>query len=272
MTHSFTKRRYAVIGNPVRHSLSPWIHKRFARATQRDIVYASYAPPLDGFAQFASSFFAGGGCGLNITIPFKEDALNFADSPSNLSRQANAANVLAAGDDVIRAYNTDGAGLICDIVGRWATPIHRRNVLLAGAGGAARAVAHALCKQQPALLCITNRSAEKGKALALAVDGEYRPFADCKTGFDIIINATASGLTEEAPPLTSSVFDGASLAYDLSYGKAAEPFMALAKNATIVCDGLGMLVEQAALSFALWEGIRPQTAGIIRELRKHHTG
>ena len=259
-------RRYAVIGNPVRHSLSPWLHRHFARTLQYDTVYAAYAPPVDGFGKFAQSFFAAGGCGLNITTPFKKDALDFADIKSDFSKRVKAANVLALGKDGICAYNTDGAGLIADITGRCETAIGNSKVLLVGAGGGARAAAHALAGQKPALLCITNRSPDKGVDLAASVGGEYRPFAECTAGFGIIINATACGLAGEAPPLPQSVFSGATLAYDMSYGKAAKPFMNLARQAKTVFDGLGMLVEQAALSYALWETARPQTKKIIREL------
>ena len=132
-------RRYAVVGNPVRHSLSPWLHRCFARALQYDTVYAAYAPPADGLGKFAESFFAAGGCGLNITTPFKKDALDFADIKSDFSKRVKAANVLAHGKDGVCAYNTDGAGLIADITGRCETAVCNSKVLLAGAGGGARA-------------------------------------------------------------------------------------------------------------------------------------
>ncbi|MDM5147222.1 shikimate dehydrogenase [Candidatus Persebacteraceae bacterium Df01] len=266
-------RRYAVVGHPVRHSKSPWIHAHFAECTQRDIVYAAYAPPLSGFDEFARNFFAAGGCGLNITVPFKQEALAFASSASAFSKRAQAANVLAARNSGIVAYNTDGAGLVRDITHNLRVAIADKRLLLIGAGGAARAVALALAEKNPANLCIAARNTKRAVALAETV-GEHSTIsvrgialADCDEPFDIVINATSAALSGEKLPLSSAVFAGAELAYDLSYGKAAKTFLRVANQAICCVDGAGMLAEQAAFSFAIWEGVMPMTADVIRQVK-----
>lgn len=255
------KRRYAVIGSPVRHSRSPWLHGYFARLTQRAIVYAAYEP-RGGFADCAAAFFAAGGCGLNITLPYKAEALAFADSASAFARQVGAANVLArAADGGIKAYNTDGGGLLRDLQGL-TDGVSGKTILLLGAGGAARAAAYALAAAAPAELRLYNRTPQRAQALAEGCGGVA--VAQPEAGADIIIHATSAGHGDYAP-YPAALFSTAQLAYDLSYGAAAQPFIRQAKEAGAqkTADGSGMLAWQAALSFALWEGVMPTVGGVL---------
>ena len=257
--------RYAVVGAPVRHSLSPWIHSHFARQTQRDIGYAAFAP--DDFAAFARDFFASGGRGLNITAPFKKDALEFAARASAFSHRAAAANVLAADENgAVAAYNTDGAGLIKDLTGNCGLSLAGLRVLIAGAGGAARAAALSLA-ERGANIVVAARRADAAASLAKLAGGEAATLQECGGGYDAVINATAGG---DESPLPSSAFVGARLAYDLNYGRAAAAFLRSASGAEQRADGGGMLVEQAALSFAVWEGALPSTSPLTRILRERH--
>lgn len=264
-------RRYAVIGNPVQHSRSPWLHHYFARRTQRRLVYAAYRPAA-AFADCAAAFFSGGGNGLNITLPYKADALAFADNSSAFARNANAANVLKrARDGSISAYNTDGSALLCDLRDLSGDP-RDKTILLLGAGGAARAAALALAGSKPQLLQIYNRTASRADQLARQLAPHCRAAA-VKTppaGADLIINATAAGHSDTPALYPESVFNGCPLVYDLSYGAAAQPFLtqAAAAGAHRTADGTGMLVRQAALSFALWEGVMPSVRTAIAELRR----
>lgn len=276
-------RRYAVVGSPVRHSRSPWLHGFFARRTQRDILYAALQP-RDTFAACCGEFFGGGGSGLNITLPYKADALEFAESASAFARRCGAANVLKReADGGIRAYNTDGSGLLRDLQQQGGDPAGK-NVLLLGAGGAARAAAHALADAAPARLWICNRTAARAEQLAAACGGCARAVsleeaaADAHGGAHLVINATSAGHGGNGNngnegggdiALPPRIFGGAALAYDLSYGAAAQPFLraAAAGGASRAADGMGMLVWQAALSFAIWEGVLPPAQAAIRQLR-----
>ena len=261
-------RTYAVFGFPVRHSLSPWIHAYFARIFQRRIVYSAHAPQPGQFAAAARDFFAAGGRGLNITAPFKKDGLLFAARASAFARRAGAANVLSAAADGISAHNTDGAGLIKDITQNWGISVSGKKVLIAGAGGAARAAALALAGQD-AKITVAARRLEAAAELAKTADGaalelaklaEYG--AEYGGKYDIILNTVPGGA-----PLPAEIFTGAELAYDLNYGAAAASFLRTAAAAKQRADGGGMLVEQAALSFAIWEGAMPSTKRLINYLR-----
>jgi shikimate dehydrogenase len=272
--------RYAVIGNPIAHSKSPQIHAAFARQTGQDIEYTRLPAPPDGFRRTVENFRAAGGRGANVTVPFKLEAFDLADEVSQRAKDAQAANFLNFDGGRIRADNTDGAGLIRDITGNLGFSIAGQRVLLMGAGGAARGALQPLLAQQPAILTIANRTVER--ALQLAEVYRYHPSAassvlsglryDELTGhhFDLLINATSSSLQGELPPLPAGVFADASLAYDLMYGKGLTPFLAFAQcqGAARLADGLGMLVEQAAESFFLWRGVRPETRTVIELLRK----
>ena len=271
--------RYAVIGNPIAHSKSPQIHAAFARQTGQDIEYTRLLAPPDGFRVTLETFRAAGARGANVTVPFKLEAFDLADEVSQRAKDAQAANFLNFDGGRVRADNTDGAGFIRDVTRNLGISMDGRRVLLMGAGGAAMGVLQPLLAQPPAILTIANRTVEK--ALRLAEAFRYHPSAassvlsglryDELAGhhFDVVINATSSSLHGELPPLPAGVFAAGSLAYDMMYGKGLTPFLAFARSqgAARLADGLGMLVEQAAESFFLWRGVRPETIPVIELLR-----
>ncbi|MDR0736924.1 MAG: shikimate dehydrogenase [Zoogloeaceae bacterium] len=274
--------RYAVFGNPVAHSKSPRIHAAFARATGENLCYESRLAPLDGFVEAVRQFILEGeGCakGANVTVPFKEDAFRLADELTPRARAAGAVNTLCFHEGRIWGDNTDGAGLARDIAGNLAFFAADRRILLLGAGGAARGVVESLLALSPAALVIANRGTDKAKALAAAfAGGALAPrgmglaaLAE-EPAFDLVINATSASLAGEALPLPAGIFAAGSLAYDLMYDKGETPFLAQAREdgAARLADGLGMLVEQAAESFFLWRGKRPEAAvraALMRQLR-----
>lgn len=270
--------RYAVIGNPVSHSKSPLIHAAFARDTGEDLVYEALLAPMDGFAVTVRQFMAEGGRGANVTVPFKQEAYRLASRRSARAEAAKAANLLAFDGEEIFADNTDGVGLVTDLQINLGFGISARRVLLLGAGGAARGCLLPLLSAGPAALVVANRHPEKASqlaaefaALTCGVPLEGRGF-DALAGerFDLIINATAASLSDEAPRLPPGVYGEGSLAYDMMYGKGETPFLreARAGGAARVADGLGMLLEQAAESFLIWRGVRPATARLLAELRE----
>ena len=270
--------RYAVIGNPVAHSKSPQIHAAFARQTGEDIEYSRLLAPLDGFRGAADKFRNEGGRGLNVTLPFKLEAAALASSLTERARQAGAANFLRFDGGEIAADNTDGAGLLRDLTHNLGFDPAGARILIAGAGGAARGALLPLLKAGPALLAIFNRTPERARELELAFApgaGKTRlvsgGFADVdQQRFDLVINATSAGIAGGFPALPEHVFGAASLAYDMMYGRGDTPFMtyALRHGAAHAADGLGMLVEQAAESFFLWRGVRPETADVLGMLRR----
>jgi shikimate dehydrogenase len=265
--------RYAVFGNPIAHSKSPVIHAAFARQTGQDIVYEARLAPLDGFVAAVEAFRAEGGKGANVTVPFKVEAFHYAKEHTERARLAQAVNTLKFDDGRVLGDNTDGVGLVRDITVNLAQPLRGRRVLLLGAGGAARGVLLPLLREEPAGLFIANRTMDKAVELAR----QFSPFGPVEGGgydalsgriFDVVINATSSGLSDALPPLPETVFALEALAYEMMYGKTT-PFMAFAKaRGARVADGLGMLVEQAAESFFWWRGVRPQTAPVIASLRQ----
>lgn len=264
--------QYAVIGNPVAHSQSPRIHAEFARQTMQDMSYQLLLAPLDAFVASAGAFRARGGRGLNVTLPFKGEAFRFATTCSERARAAQAVNTLKFDGDAIFGDNTDGAGLVNDLTRNLVRTIAGRRVLLLGAGGAARGVIGPLLEQQPARLALANRTSEKAQLLAQSFRGAieaggYPGLAGRQ--FDLIINATSASLSDALPPLPHGVFAHGALAYDMMYGKGDTPFLAFARSegAATLADGLGMLVEQAAESFFIWRGLRPDTAPVLRLLR-----
>lgn len=271
--------RYAVIGNPIAHSKSPQIHAAFARQTGQDIEYTRLLVPPDGFRGAVESFRAAGGSGANVTVPFKLEAFDLADEASQRAKDAQAANILTFEGGRMRADNTDGAGLTRDITGNLGFSMAGRRVLLMGAGGAARGALQPLLAQRPAILAIANRTVEKALQLAEAFRDHPSAASSVLSGlryaelaghhFDLVINATSSSLQGELPPLPPGVFAGDSLAYDMMYGKGMTPFLAFARSqgAVRIADGLGMLVEQAAESFFLWRGVRPETRAVIELLQ-----
>ena len=270
---------YAVIGNPIAHSKSPEIHAAFARATSHDIVYKRIFCELGQFAETVRAFQAEGGKGLNVTVPFKHEAFEFATRTSERAREAGAVNVLkfggaARGAEVL-GDNTDGVGLTRDITVNLGRELRGKSILLLGAGGASFGVVGPLLDEVPRTMVIANRTLSKAEALAQRFAARYGPCAlsacgyDALSGsaFDVVINATSAGLSGGMPALPEAIFAPGALAYDMVYDKAT-PFMqyAQARGAT-VADGLGMLVEQAAESFLIWRGVRPATAPVMAALR-----
>jgi len=271
--------RYAVVGNPVAHSKSPQIHAEFARQSGKDMVYEKLPAPLDAFRETVEIFRQAGGKGLNVTVPFKEQAFHYANELTPRALDAEAVNTLKFEDGRIVGDNTDGAGLVNDITRNLAFSIQGKRVLLMGAGGAARGVMLPLLEQAPAQLVLANRTLEKAEALVMSCQKKTgrgiavhslsaSPYANLEGTFDLIINATAASLKGELPPLPDNLFNPGTLAYDMMYG-AETPFMAWARahGAAQISDGLGMLVEQAAESFLLWHHVRPDTAPVIAMLR-----
>ncbi len=272
-----TVDRYAVLGNPVAHSRSPFIQAEFARQTGQALAYERVLCPLDGFAQAVRAFAAAGGRGCNVTVPFKFAARQLAMRCSERAALAGAANLLRFDDAGWFADNTDGIGLVRDIELGAQVSLAGRRVLLVGAGGAAAGVLGPLLAARPAALVLANRTPDKAHALvaghaawarahgvalgaaALDAPGE---------AFDVVLNASASSLRGLAAPVPASVLRPGTLAIDLMYGAPAEPFLAWARAAGAVArDGLGMLVEQAAEAFFVWRGVRPQATPVLRALR-----
>ena len=268
---------YCVMGNPVEHSRSPWIHSRFAALTGESLQYTRQLVPLDGFAQAVRAFAQAGGRGCNVTVPFKLEAAQCATTCSERVQLAAAANTLVFHDGAIHADNTDGLGLVADIQRNAGVPLAGCDVLLVGAGGAAAGVLGPLLHEGPRSVAVVNRTAARAQALVQA----HTPLATLQKtellaldmqalerDFDIIINATASSLAGAGVPVPAHVLRPGSLAYDMMYGAAAQPFLDWAtRHGAQPRDGLGMLVEQAAEAFALWRGVRPPSAQVLAELR-----
>jgi shikimate dehydrogenase len=268
--------RYAVIGNPVEHSLSPRIHAAFARASGQDLIYERIRAPLDGFRAAVLAFRDGGGQGLNVTLPFKQEAWQLADSHSDYARSAAAVNTLAFGKERISGHNTDGVGLTRDLKDNLGCPVRGRRVLVMGAGGAVYGVMEALLREEPGALVVANRTPDKAKAV-VAHFGELHRLAAggvsaraypalAGTRFDLVINATSTGLTDAMPPLPRELFEPGALAYEMVYGRQTVFMKFAAECGARAADGLGMLVEQAAESFFIWRGVRPDTRPVIEML------
>ena len=266
--------RYAVIGNPISHSLSPFIHRRFAEETGEAITYEALAAPLDGFRACVERFFgAEGGRGANVTLPFKVEAFELAHPATERARLAGAANWLMRDGDRIRADNTDGAGLVRDLERNAGVHLHGTRVLLLGAGGAARGVIAPLLVAGVARVTLANRTAARAEDLArhFAPLGEVRACdlqSIPESRYDLVVNATSTSTHGEALVLPAWLLGPGVLAYDMAYGEKAQGFVASARaSGARACDGLGMLVEQAAESFELWRGVRPLTGPVLAELR-----
>ncbi|MEP6996086.1 MAG: shikimate dehydrogenase [Betaproteobacteria bacterium] len=268
--------RYAVIGNPVAHSKSPLIHEAFAGATGQCMRYERLLAPVDDFAATVQRFAEANGLGLNVTIPFKLEAFALAREHSVRAQAALACNTLAWRADHWFADNTDGAGLVRDLVHNLAETIADRNLLVLGAGGAARGIVGALLAERPRQLVIANRTHAKAEALAARFERNGPLSAqtlDSLSGrqFDIVINATSLGLGTSVPAgrWPRRLFAAQALAYDLVYADRTTAFLhwARGEGAQRTADGLGMLIEQAVESFYLWRGVRPDTAPVFRLLR-----
>jgi shikimate dehydrogenase len=270
--------RYAVVGNPVAHSKSPFIHAEFARQTVQDVSYGRILAPLDRFPETVHDFRAQGGKGLNVTLPFKPEAFALAQERSERANDAGAANVLKFEGSTIFGDNTDGVGLVRDISHNLSFEIAGCALLVMGAGGAAQGTLGPLLRARPRLLIVANRTLEKAERLvaqfaatAAAVESElsassYAALAGRQ--FDLVVNATSASLKDTVPDLPDAIFARDALAYDMMYGKST-PFLELAigQGAGSAVDGIGMLVEQAAESFLLWRGVRPDTQPVIEALK-----
>ena len=272
---------YYVIGNPVAHSRSPHIHARFAALTGQTLSYERLLVPVDGLADALAQLQRHGARGCNITVPFKRQAFEQAQRHSDRAQLAQAANTLCFEDGGLFADNTDGAGLLRDIEHNAGVALAGRDVLLIGAGGAAAGVLAPLLAAGPRRLVVANRTLAHAQAL-VAQHQAHPTLRDMlqKTellahslqgfaaDFDVIINASASSLAGAEVPVPASVLKPGALAYDMMYGPAAAPFMRWAHaHGAVARDGLGMLVEQAAESFALWRGVRPPSSTVLQELR-----
>ncbi|MEZ5554328.1 shikimate dehydrogenase [Haliea sp.] len=267
--------KYAVFGNPIKHSKSPAIHAAFAEQCGQHLHYRAVRVELDDFARSARCFFASGGKGLNVTVPFKQEACAFADTLTARARRAGAVNTLSLGaDGTIAGDTTDGIGLVRDMVANLGWQLQGRRVAIIGAGGAVRGVLEPLLSERPAALLIANRTAARAEELAEA----FASLGPVRGGglellegleVDVLINATSAGLSGEMPALPEIQLTVRSCCYDMLYGAEPTPFMrwAAQNTAWAVADGLGMLVEQAAESFYRWRQVRPATQPVIARMR-----
>ncbi len=271
---------YCVFGHPIEHSKSPWIHARFAQLTGQALAYRKILAPIDGFATSLQTFQAQGGKGCNVTLPFKTEAAALATRCSPRVSLAQACNTLKFDGQEILGDNTDGLGLVNDLVHNASCNLQGKSLLLIGAGGAAAGVLGPLLCEKPRCIVVVNRTLDKAvrmvnrhAALALAEGVDCQAF-DLQheilhsQAFDVVINASSSSLHQGELPVPSSVLSRHGMACDLMYGPASQRFMDWASShGAEPRDGLGMLVEQAAESFQLWRGVRPPTAPVLAELR-----
>lgn len=272
--------RYAVMGNPIAHSKSPKIHALFARQTQQQLSYEALLVPLDGFAAAVAEFRASGGKGLNITVPFKQEAWALQSEQTRRAQRAGAVNTLCFRDDgSVFADTTDGVGLVRDLTRNHGIEIANKRTLILGAGGAVRGVLEPILAERPATVVIANRTASKAHELA-RLFGDLGSISGCGfeelagQEFDVVINGTAASLEGEVLPLPDDLLASNACCYDMMYGAKPTPFQlwATAHGAAHSLDGLGMLVEQAAESFTIWRGVRPETAAVIVALRHSLAG
>lgn len=271
--------KYAVIGNPIAHSKSPLIHEAFAKQTNQDISYERILAPLNGFETTVRDLISQGYKGANVTVPFKPEAYSVSYSLSEYAKAAGAVNTLIFDANRIIGDNTDGIGLVNDLQHNLHTKLDDKRILLLGAGGAARGAVLSLLLANPAEIVIANRNTSKAQEIVSEIcksqvlKNTSIPFGatsyESLNGqvFDIVINATSTGLTDTALPIPNTIFAKNCLAYDMMYGRET-PFMKQArKNGANVSDGLGMLVEQAAYSFFLWRHVNPETQSVIQQIR-----
>jgi shikimate dehydrogenase len=270
--------RYGVMGNPVAHSKSPWIHARFAQLTGQTLTYEALLVPLDGFATAVQGLRAAGGRGCNVTVPFKFEAAVWPGLHlSERAALAGACNTLCFDGETIFGDNTDGVGLVRDITVNAGVPLAGRRILLVGAGGAGAGVLGPLLQAGPAALTIANRSPDKAYALAARHADLAQRYGVAMSAcgldgvgaaYDIVINASASSLTGQAVPIAPTALRAGTLTCDLMYGPGAQAFLDWARqHGAQARDGLGMLVEQAAESFAIWRGVMPPAGQVLSELR-----
>lgn len=268
------KALYAVIGSPIKHSKSPWIHQQFAEITGQPVEYTAVLGDEQDFAGSVDAFRAQGGMGLNVTVPFKQEAFDYASEFSERAQRAGAVNTLVFRDDgSVYAENTDGIGIVRDITLNHQVPLAKQRVLILGAGGAVRGILEPLLNEGPSEVVIANRTVSKAEQLAedfsdlgkVTASG----FSDVTGAFDVIINGTSASLAGELPPVPDSIVQPTTVCYDMMYGAEATVFNRWAEQlgAAKTIDGLGMLVEQAAESFYIWRGVRPDTSSVLSALR-----
>jgi shikimate dehydrogenase len=276
--------KYAVIGNPVEHSKSPLIHQAFAKQTRQDISYERILAPLDGFEATIHELIKQGYKGVNVTVPFKFDALKFVSqngAVNPLADKARAVNTITFNaNSTVVGDNTDGIGLVNDITHNLKFDISHKKVLLLGSGGAAFGILQPLVGANPSLIVISNRTFSKAEEAAKIIAGlidtsqgtticqakQFDALGDIE--FDLVINSTSTGLTDTALPIPNTIFSKNCLAYDMMYGRET-PFMQQASaTGAQVADGLGMLVEQAAEAFYVWRGVRPETQSVMQQIRQ----
>ena len=265
---------YAVMGNPITHSKSPQIHTLFASQTRQNIRYRAIQVDPGGFEQAVGNFFASGGKGLNITVPFKQEAWQLANNLSERAQLAGAVNTLKPLPEGLYGDNTDGIGLVRDLTQNLGITLNAKKLLLVGAGGAARGVIAPLLEQQPKLLTIVNRTMDRAHELVQHFSSkgnvDARSFIALQSGqFDVVINATSASLQGDLPPLPASTITQSEIVYDMMYGSEPTLFLQWAQQhgASKISDGLGMLVEQAAESFLIWRDVKPDTAPVIKKIR-----
>jgi len=271
------KKHFAVIGNPIHHSLSPQIHAAFAKETGLHIDYEAVLSPLDQFKHTVQTLITKKLSGANVTLPFKKEAYQLAGSHSNYARIAEAVNTLEFKEDEIIGHNTDGIGLVKDLEQNVKINLTHKKILLIGAGGAAEGVVYSILEKKPTELTLTNRTIEKSNVIQNKMDVHAKSF-DVSLNvieiaklphqyFDVIINATSSSLSDDDLHIDNKVFHENSLAYDMMYGKETAFIKQAKLQASKISDGVGMLVEQAAEAFYIWHHIKPETKSVIESLR-----
>jgi shikimate dehydrogenase len=271
------KKHFAVIGNPIHHSLSPQIHSTFAKEAGLNIDYEAVLSPLDEFKNTIHKLITQKLSGANVTLPFKKEAYELASQHSNHAKIAEAVNTLEFKDDQIIGHNTDGIGLVRDLEQNLNVDLKRKKILLIGAGGAAEGVIYSILEKNPSALTLTNRTIEKTNVIKNKMDVHAKSF-DVNLNvneiaklphqyFDIIINATSASLNNAELGIDHKVFHEASLAYEMMYGKETSFIREAQSQGSKTSDGLGMLVEQAAEAFFIWHHIKPKTKSLIESLR-----
>ena len=271
------KKHFAVIGNPIHHSLSPQIHAAFAKENGLDIDYESVLSPLDQFKNTMHQLIQQKFTGANVTLPFKKEAYQLATTHSGHARIAEAVNTLEFKEDEIIGHNTDGIGLVRDLEQNLDIHLKNKKILLIGAGGAAEGVIYSMLEKKPSELTLTNRTIEKSNVIQNKMDVHAKSFnvnlnvteiTKCPHQyFDVIINATSASLINAELHMDPKVFHEGCLAYDMMYGKETSYIREAISQGSKTSDGLGMLVEQAAEAFFIWHHIKPQTKSVIASLR-----
>jgi shikimate dehydrogenase len=273
------KKHFAVIGNPIHHSLSPQIHSAFAKETGLHIDYEAILSPLDEFKNTIHKLIAQKLSGVNVTLPFKKEAYELASKHSNHAKIAQAVNTFEFKDDLIIGHNTDGIGLVRDLEQNSNVDLKRKKILLIGAGGAAEGVIYSMLEKKPSELILTNRTIEKTNVIKNKMDMHAKSFNVNLNVieitklphqyFDLIINATSASLSNAELHMDPKVFHEGSLAYEMMYGKETSFIREAQSQGSKTSDGLGMLVEQAAEAFFIWHHIKPKTKSLIESLRAH---